>query len=52
MEESEADLSGELKMIIRLKSTCQVSTAFILLEFHCSRRGTGAGNRVTSGERV
>jgi len=52
VEESKADLSGELKMIIRLRFTCQVSTAFILLEFHCSRKGTGVGNGVTSRERV
>ena len=52
MEESKADLSGELKMIIRLRFTCQVSTAYILLEFYCSLRGTGVGNRVTTGERV
>ena len=52
MRESKQDLNGEFKMIIRLKFTCQVSTAYILLEFHCSLRGTRVGNGVTSGERV
>ena len=32
------------RLIVRLRDTCQVFTAYILLEVPCSIRGSGASN--------
>jgi len=34
----------KFRLIIRLKNTCQVSTAYILLEVPCSIRGSGVSS--------
>jgi len=34
----------KFRLIIRLRNTCQVSTAYILLELPCSIKGSGVSN--------
>ena len=34
----------KFRLIIRLRNTCQVSTAYILLEVPCSIRGSGVSS--------
>ena len=38
----------KFRLIIRLRKTCQVSTAYILLEVPCSIRGSGVSSIMCS----
>jgi len=44
VSEKEGRSEHKFRLIIRLRITCQVSTAYILLEVPCSVRGSGVSS--------